>query len=101
MHPATSRDGGLKLQLRMDGNALAQAGELEDALAKYTEALALAPPEMQHKLHSNISLLQLSRGDAHASLRAAEASVACAPPDWSTVRLMHFCPMLHPRDEPS
>ena len=75
-----------RLQLRLEGNDLANAGQLDEALAKYTQALELAPQQLHHKLHSNIALLQHVRGDAAASLQAAEAAVACAPADWTTVR---------------
>jgi hypothetical protein len=85
------------MQLRLDGNELAQSGEMAVALAKYEQGGALAPEHMRHKLHSNIALLHLSLGDAEASRMAAEAAVASAPPDWSTVGTSVATSMLHCR----
>jgi hypothetical protein len=66
-------------ELRLAGNALAAGGELEAAISKYQEALALSPQKGQHMLYSNLSVAYLQLGRHEEALQAAKASVDLAP----------------------
>ena len=74
------------VQLRMEGNELAQAGNATGALEKYSAALECAPAALRHLVLSNVSLVKLNGGDAAGALQAAEEAIAIGPTDWTTVR---------------
>jgi tetratricopeptide (TPR) repeat protein len=79
---------GTSPQLRLAGNALAVGGDLQGAVAKYEEALALGPARGRHMLLSNLSAAQLQLGDKEAALAAAQAAVECAPSGFHMVGLL-------------
>eukprot|EP00877_Chromochloris_zofingiensis_P001400 jgi/Chrzof1/11260/Cz05g29230.t1 len=66
-------------ELRLAGNALATDGDLEGAIAKYKEALALNPLQGAHLIHSNLSAAYLQRDCKEAALHHAQQAVSCAP----------------------
>lgn len=70
--------------LKDQGNTLFQAAKFQEALAKYSQALALLPDRTDQKLlraqiHSNMSACRLKLGDAEGALREADASLATYP----------------------
>lgn len=73
-------------QLKLQANALAGQGKLESARDIYMRALELAPPHIEYKLHSNMSLLALSSGDTTEALAQAQKALELAPQDFTTVR---------------
>lgn len=74
------------MQLKLQGNALAQQGKLADARVMYLNALELAPVHMEYKLRSNMSLLALSAGDPTEAISQARKVLDIAPEDFTTVR---------------
>lgn len=74
------------VELRLAGNALAGAGDLEAALAQYRSALALAPGRGEHMLHSNAAAACLELGRHEEALGHARAAVALAPAGFTNVR---------------
>ncbi|WIA09397.1 hypothetical protein OEZ85_008803 [Tetradesmus obliquus] len=66
-------------ELRLAGNMLAMGGDLDEAIDKYKQALAVDPPRGKHMLHSNLSAACLQAGRKEAALQHAREAVALAP----------------------
>lgn len=83
------------MQLKLQGNALAQQGKFADARELYKQALEVSPTHMVYKLHSNLSLVALSADDPTEAIAQAQQALECAPEDFTTVRPVPLGLLLH------
>eukprot|EP00882_Tetradesmus_deserticola_P012837 GHRQ01013604.1.p1 GENE.GHRQ01013604.1~~GHRQ01013604.1.p1 ORF type:complete len:238 (+),score=81.63 GHRQ01013604.1:544-1257(+) len=66
-------------ELRLAGNMLAMGGDLDDAIEKYKQALAVDFPRGKHLVHSNLSAAYMQLGNKEAALQHAQEAAALAP----------------------